>query len=130
MHARTVIDRIWDAHVVARPAPDQALVAIDRVFLHERTGPALLAGLAAAGRAARHPARVFGVMDHIVSTLPGRGDASHGASARSFITEFRSRARGAGIRLFDLDDPKQGIVHVVSPEQGLALPGLTLVSPR
>lgn len=127
--ARTIIDRIWDAHVVARPEPGQALLAIDRIFLHERTGPALLAGLAASGRAPRHPARIFGVMDHIVSTLPGRNELSHGPSARSFITEFRNSARSAGIRLFDLDDRLQGIVHVVSPEQGLALPGLTLVCP-
>lgn len=129
---RTVIDRIWDDHLVAELGGGRGLLHIDRVFLHERTGPALLAGLAAAGRAPRHPQRVFGCMDHIVDTAPDRairGDHSLLESGASFIGEFRARTRAAGIRLFDLDDPDQGIVHVVSPEQGLALPGCTLVCP-
>jgi 3-isopropylmalate/(R)-2-methylmalate dehydratase large subunit len=127
--ARTVIDRIWRDHVVAQLDAQHALLAIDRVFLHERTGPALLAGLATAGRQPRHPGRVFGVVDHIAPTAPDRSDAALSPSARSFITEFRTRTGEAGIRLFDLHDPQQGIVHVVSPEQGIALPGLTLVCP-
>jgi 3-isopropylmalate/(R)-2-methylmalate dehydratase large subunit len=71
-------------------------------------------------------------MDHIVDTAPDRatrGDRSLLASGASFIGAFRARTRAAGIRLFDLDDADQGIVHVVSPEQGLALPGCTLVCP-
>ena len=127
--ARTVIDRLWDDHVVTRIDAQHALLAIDRVFLHERTGPALLSGLAAAGHRPRHPGRVFGVVDHIAPTAPDRSDAALSPSARSFITEFRSRTAAAGIRLFDLHDRQQGIVHVVSPEQGIALPGLTLVCP-
>jgi 3-isopropylmalate/(R)-2-methylmalate dehydratase large subunit len=126
---RTVIDRIWADHVVAQIDAQHALLAIDRVLLHERTGPALLAGLAAAGRAPRHRERVFGVVDHIAPTTLDRSDAALGASARSFIVEFRSRTQAAGIPLFDLHDSRQGIVHVLSPEQGIALPGLTLVCP-
>ena len=126
---RTVIDCLWDDHVVAQVDAQHVLLAIDRVFLHERTGPALLAGLAAAGRTPRHPGRVFGVVDHIAPTDVDRSDASLSPSARSFITELRTRTAAARIRLFDLHDPHQGIVHVVSPEQGLALPGLTLVCP-
>ena len=79
--------------------------------------------------APRHPQRVFGVVDHIALTDVNRSDASLSSSARSFITELRTRTAEARIRLFDLHDPHQGIVHVVSPEQGLALPGLTLVCP-
>ena len=71
---RTVIDRIWDEHAVAETAAAHTLLHIDRIFLHERTGPALLAGLAAAGRMPRHPQRVFGCMDHIVDTTPLRSD--------------------------------------------------------
>jgi 3-isopropylmalate/(R)-2-methylmalate dehydratase large subunit len=126
---QTVIGRIWDAHVVARPRPGQALLAIDRVFLHERTGPALLAGLAAAGRKPRHPQRVWGVVDHIVDTSALRSRHRAQAYGQNFIDEFRQRTAAAGLRVFDVDDPAQGIVHVVSPEQGLALPGLTLVCP-
>ncbi len=126
---RTVIDRIWDAHVVTRLDAQHALLYIDRIFLHERTGPALLAGLAAAGRRPRHPDRVFGVMDHIVDTKPTRSDHSLLPGGRDFITQFRQGAHEAGIRLFDLHDAEQGIVHVLSPEQGLALPGCTLVCP-
>ena len=127
--ARTVIDRIWNAHVVAQLGGGRALLHIDRVFLHERTGPALLAGLAAAGRKPAHPERVFGTMDHIVDTSPLRRERSASVSAQSFIAAFRNSTRDAGVRLFDLDDPDQGIVHVVSPEQGIALPGMTLVCP-
>ena len=129
MTPRTVIDRIWDAHVVAQIDARHALLHIDRVFLHERTGPAVLAGLAAAGRQPRHAERVFGVMDHIVDTQPTRSDDSLLPSGRSFITAFRQGTRAAGIRLFDLQDAQQGIVHVLSPEQGIALPGCTLVCP-
>jgi 3-isopropylmalate/(R)-2-methylmalate dehydratase large subunit len=126
---RTVSDRIWDAHAVADTAAAHTLLHIDRIFLHERTGPALLAGLAAAGRLPRHPQRVFGCMDHIVDTTPLRSDRTQLAGGERFVTEFRSRTQAAGIRLFDLHDPRQGIVHVVSPEQGIALPGCTLVCP-
>lgn len=126
---RTVIDRIWDEHAVAETAAAHTLLHIDRIFLHERTGPALLAGLAAAGRMPRYPQRVFGCMDHIVDTTPLRSDRTQLAGGERFVTEFRSRTQAAGIRLFDLHDPRQGIVHVVSPEQGIALPGCTLVCP-
>jgi 3-isopropylmalate/(R)-2-methylmalate dehydratase large subunit len=126
---RTIIDKIWDAHCVARLDGEHALIQIDRVFLHERTGPAVLAGLEAAGRKPRHPALVFGCMDHIVDTTPLRSDRSLLAAGESFITEFRQRTQAAAVHLFDLHDPRQGIVHVVSPEQGIALPGITLVCP-
>ena len=126
---RTVIDKIWDAHVVAQPDERHALLHIDRIFLHERTGPALLAGLSAAGRRPLHPERVFGCMDHIVDTRLPRTDRTLLASGEAFITDFRQRTRAVDIRLFDLHDARQGIVHVVSPEQGIALPGCTLVCP-
>jgi 3-isopropylmalate/(R)-2-methylmalate dehydratase large subunit len=126
---RTVIDRIWDAHVVAELSDRRALLFIDRIFLHERTGPALLSGLAAAGRKPAHPPMVFGTMDHIVDTFPDRGERTLFAGGQAFIGEFRQRSREAGLRLIDLDDARQGIVHVVSPEQGIALPGITLVCP-
>lgn len=125
----TVIDRLWRDHLVADLGGGRALLHIDRIFLHERTGPAVLAGLAAAGRAPAHPEHVFGITDHAVPTLPGRSEATMSASARSFVTALRNSTRAAGVALIDIDDARQGIVHVVAPEQGLVLPGMTLVCP-
>jgi len=108
---------------------DNALIAIDRVFLHERTGAAALKSMAAAGRQVIDPARVFAVMDHIVDTRPGRTDATLMPGGQAFITETRAACRAAGITLFDVNDRDQGITHVISPELGIVLPGLTLVAP-
>ena len=105
------------------------LIAIDRVFLHERTGAAALNGMAAAGRRVLDPARVFAVMDHIVDTRPGRSDATLMPGGQAFISETREAARATGIALIDVTDRDQGIVHVVSPELGIVLPGATLVAP-
>ncbi|WP_310532227.1 3-isopropylmalate dehydratase large subunit [Novosphingobium sp.] len=126
---RTLFDKIWQAHEVCVTASGASLIAIDRVFLHERTGAAALKSMAAAGRPVRDPARVFAVMDHIVDTRPGRGDQTQMQGGQAFISETRAAARAAGITLFDVTDPDQGITHVISPELGIVLPGATLVAP-
>lgn len=126
---RTLVAKIWDAHHVAETPSGAGLIAIDRVFLHERTGAAALKSMAAAARAVRDPARVFAVMDHIVDTRPGRGDQTLMRGGQAFITETREAALAAGITLFDVTDRDQGITHVISPELGIVLPGLTLVAP-
>lgn len=127
---RTLFAKIWDAHRVARAASGGSdLVAIDRVLLHERTGAAALNRMAEQGRQVRDPARVFAMIDHIVDTRPGRSDATLMSSGQIFITETRAACCAAGITLFDVNDPDQGIVHVVSPELGIVLPGVTLVAP-
>jgi 3-isopropylmalate/(R)-2-methylmalate dehydratase large subunit len=127
--AGTLVDRIWDLHRVAGTAGGADLIAIDRVFLHERTGAAALKSMAAAGRRVLDPSRVFAVMDHIVDTRPGRGDRTLMPGGQAFITETRGQTRAHGITLFDVADHDQGIVHVISPELGIVLPGLTLVAP-
>jgi 3-isopropylmalate/(R)-2-methylmalate dehydratase large subunit len=125
--AKTLFAKLWDSHVVASVGGDD-LVAIDRVFLHERTGSVALRSLAAAGRRVLDPARVFAVTDHIVDTSPGRrGTLVPGGEA--FLSATREECRAAGVKLFDVDDPDQGIVHVISPELGIVLPGATLVCP-
>jgi 3-isopropylmalate/(R)-2-methylmalate dehydratase large subunit len=124
----TLLDRIWREHCVA-DLGGTALIAIDRIFLHERTGSIALKELQERGRAVIDPARVFCTMDHIVDTDAGRGDETRMPGGRAFIVETRAAARAAGIRLFDVRDPDQGIVHVISPELGLALPGSTIVCP-
>jgi len=126
---RTLFAKIWDAHRVATTPGGADLIAIDRVFLHERTGAAALNGMAAAGRPVVDPARVFAVMDHIVDTRPGRSDATLMPGGQAFITETRAAAHAAGIFLIDVTDRDQGIVHVISPELGIVLPGVTLVAP-
>lgn len=125
----TLFAKIWESHVIAASAMGTPLIAIDRVFLHERTGAAALNRMAAMGRTVRDPARVFAVMDHIVDTRIGRGDGTLVTGGEGFITETRAACRNAGITLFDVNDRDQGIVHVISPEQGIVLPGLTLVAP-
>ncbi|MDX3882942.1 MAG: 3-isopropylmalate dehydratase large subunit [Sphingomonas sp.] len=125
----TLFAKIWDRHVVASLGGGADLVAIDRIFLHERTGAAALNSLKAAGRPVADPSRVFCVMDHIVDTRPGRDDRTLMPGGQAFITETRAAARDAGITLFDVTDPDQGIVHVVSPELGIVLPGCTLIAP-
>jgi 3-isopropylmalate/(R)-2-methylmalate dehydratase large subunit len=99
------------------------------VFLHERTGAAALKAMAAAGRKVMDPARVFAVMDHIVATRDRANHPTEVPGGEAFITETREAARAAGITLFDVDDPDQGITHVISPELGIVLPGLTLIAP-
>ncbi|MGI9342095.1 MAG: 3-isopropylmalate dehydratase large subunit [Gammaproteobacteria bacterium] len=126
---RTIVEKLWDEHSVADLGDGTHLIYIDRVMFHERTGSIALKGLEAAGRKVRNPEQVFGCMDHIVDTIPGRTDNTMVPGGIAFITETREAARAAGVHLFDLGDERQGIVHVVSPEQGIAYPGVTLVCP-
>lgn len=125
----TVIEKIWDEHQIADLGDDTCLLYIDRVFLHERTGSVALKSLEAAERTIRNPEQVFCTMDHIVDTLPGRNDNTIMPGGTAFIQTTRQAANDAGINLFDLGDTRQGIAHVISPEQGIALPGVTLVCP-
>lgn len=129
MMSRTLFDKLWSSHLVRELDDGVGLLAIDRIFLHERTGSVALQSLRASGRPVRDPARVFCTMDHIVDTFPTRGDATLMPSGTEFIRETRAAAREAGITLFDVQDPLQGIVHVISPELGLVLPGTTVVCP-
>lgn len=127
--ARTLFDKLWDLHEIHPLGDGESLLAIDRVFLHERTGSIALKSMAEDGRRVRDPARVFCTMDHIVDTFPGRGDETLMPGGKDFILATRHAAQAAGIHLFDVNDPQQGIMHVVSPELGIALPGLTVVCP-
>lgn len=127
---QSLFEKLWHPHVVAELGDGASLIHIDRVMLHERTGGVALQALAEAGHAVRHPELAFAVLDHIVDTTPGRsGERTRVPGGEAFIRITREHTRAAGIRLFDLGDPRQGIVHVVSPEQGIVLPGLTLVCP-
>lgn len=126
---RTLFDKLWDEHLVADLGEGTGLLLIDRVLLHERTGGVALNSLAEAGRAVVAPRQAFATMDHVVDTFPGRTDKTTMPTGTAFITATRKAAMEAGLTLFDLGDPRQGIVHVISPEQALILPGATLVCP-
>lgn len=127
--ARTLFEKLWDAHLVRDIGGGTGLVAIDRILLHERTGGIALKALEESGRKVRDPARVFVTMDHVVDTLPGRGDRTIMPTGTDFILATREAAKRAGATLFDIGDARQGIVHVISPENAIVLPGLTLVCP-
>jgi 3-isopropylmalate/(R)-2-methylmalate dehydratase large subunit len=129
MSGLTLFEKLWNEHQVMDLGGNSALIYIDRIFLHERTGSIALKSLRDAGRHVRQPRHVFCVMDHIVDTHPGRTDRSPVPGGEEFIRATRSAATDAAIELIDIDDPRQGIVHVVSPELGIVQPGITLVCP-
>ena len=127
--AKTLFDKLWQEHEVETLSERESLLYIDRIFLHERTGSVALNSLLECGREVRRREHAFCTMDHIVDTFPGRGDTTLMPSGKDFIVATRSATRETGIRLFDIQDPDQGIVHVISPELGIALPGLSLICP-
>jgi len=128
--AKTLFDKLWAAHCVLNAADGNSLIAIDRVFLHERTGSVALESIVESGHKPRNPKTVFATMDHIVSNKEGRGrNEARTPGGDVFITATREAAKKTGINLIDVLDADQGIVHVISPELGIAQPGLTLVCP-
>lgn len=127
-HPQTFFDKVWNQHVIADLGEGTALLQIDRLFLHELSGSAAINKLEASGRRPNSPGQVFAVIDHLISSRPGRGrDETGGRGGIDLIQAMRRLTSEYGIRFFDSTDRQQGIVHVVSPELGIALPGLTLV---
>ncbi len=126
--AQTLFDKIWNAHLVARRADGRDLIYIDRHVLHELHAPHAFKKLAQAQRAVRRPDLTFSMQDHTVPTTPGRHDHTN-VQSTPFLQAMREGSRRNGIRLFDIDDPEQGISHVVAPELGMVLPGATHAVP-
>ncbi len=126
----TLFSKLWQMHNVCEAGDGYDLLAIDRLLLHERTGGVALKSLAESGHGILDPDRVFCIMDHVVSFDPDRTkDQSRMPGGEVFIKETRSMATEAGLNLIDTDDARQGIVHVVAPEQGIAAPGVSLLCP-
>ncbi len=125
----SLFDKLWSIHKVADLGGGESLLHLDRIWLHERTGSIALLSLEQAGRTVRASDRVFCAMDHIVDTRPGRGDDTPVPNGANFIAATRECAKRAGIRLFDVNDPRQGIGHVVAAELGIVLPGMSVVCP-
>ncbi len=126
---QALFDKIWNSHLVRELEDGSSLVYLDRVFIHERTGSVALTSLAEQGHQVRNPRHVFATMDHILDTLPGRGDATLVPGGEAFIKTMRAAATEAGITLFDLDDERHGITHLISAEQAITLPGLAVACP-
>ena len=124
--AKTLFDKIWESHVVADLGEGWALLHIDRVLLHDLSGARALTEITDRGYRLARPDLVFATPDHAVSTLPGRTSETFAGGART-LANLRIKAKETGIRLFDLGQPGNGIVHVMAPELGIVLPGLTLV---
>jgi len=123
---RTLFRKIWDAHVVHRRDDGLCLLYVDRHYFHEGSFHAFNM-LRARGLKVRRPDLSFGFGDHYAPTRARRTDAIADPEIRGIIETFEKNARGAGIRAFELADPRQGIVHVAGPELGLTLPGMTVV---
>ena len=123
---RTLYDKIWDDHVVAVQPDGSSLLYIDRHLVHEVTSPQAFEGLRVAGRKVRHPGKTLAVVDHNVQT----SDRSQGIAdpeSRIQLAALAENVRDFGIEFYDALDPRQGIVHIIGPEQGFTLPGQTIV---
>ena len=123
---RTLIDKIWDAHIVRDLGDGWVLLHIDRILLHDLSGPGALQDVKARGLKVRNRELVIATPDHAVSSAPGRTGETFAQGARLWAG-LKTFSHEAGIRLFDLGEDGQGIVHVMGPELGLVLPGTTLI---
>ncbi len=123
---RTLYDKIWDDHVVEQQADGTALLYIDRHLVHEVTSPQAFAGLRTAGRRVRSPERTLAVVDHNVPTTD-RSQGIEDAESRLQVETLARNVAEFGLTYFDQHDRRQGIVHIIGPEQGFTLPGTTIV---
>ncbi len=126
MSAKTLYDKLWDAHVVRQEADGTALIYIDRHLVHEVTSPQAFEGLRLAGRKPWRIASMLAVADHNVPTT-GRAQGIADPISRLQIETLDENCAALGITEFKMSDPRQGIVHVIGPEQGATLPGMTVV---
>jgi 3-isopropylmalate/(R)-2-methylmalate dehydratase large subunit len=126
MAAKTLYDKLWDAHVVRAGEDGAELLYIDRHLVHEVTSPQAFAGLRAAGRRAWRPAAQLAVPDHNVPTTNRTAGIREPVSRRQ-VEELLANCEEFGVPLIPMNDARQGIVHVIGPEQGATLPGMTVV---
>jgi len=126
MKAQTLYDKLWDAHVVRQESDGTALIYIDRHLVHEVTSPQAFEGLKLAGRKLWRAGSILAVADHNVPTLR-RVERIHDPVSRLQVETLDSNCAAFGVTEFKMNDPRQGIVHVIGPEQGATLPGMTVV---
>ncbi|MBL0897916.1 MAG: 3-isopropylmalate dehydratase large subunit, partial [Reyranella sp.] len=123
---RTLFEKIWDSHVVHRQDDGTCVIYVDRHLVHEVTSPQAFEGLRMANRPVRRPDATIAVADHNTSTLPvAAGDMDE--ESRVQIETLEKNVADFHVPYFGMEDPRRGIVHVIGPEQGLTLPGMTIV---
>lgn len=126
MAAQTLFEKIWNDHVVRAESDGTTLLYIDRHLVHEVTSPQAFEGLTVAGRSPRRPGAALAVPDHNVPTTDRRVAIADPISAKQIQT-LEDNCRAFGITFFGMNDIRQGVVHVIGPEQGFTLPGMTIV---
>ncbi|MYG42708.1 MAG: 3-isopropylmalate dehydratase large subunit [Rhodobacteraceae bacterium] len=124
---RTLYDKIWDDHVVHQSEDGTCLIYIDMHLVHEVTSPQAFDGLRMAGRSVRAPHKTIAVSDHNVPTNVGREKGIENEESRIQVEAMERNAEEFGIQYFGVNDIRQGIVHIIGPEQGLTQPGMTIV---
>jgi 3-isopropylmalate/(R)-2-methylmalate dehydratase large subunit len=127
MSAKTLYDKIWDAHVAHEADDGTCLLYIDRHLVHEVTSPQAFEGLRLSGRKVRAPEKTIAVPDHNVPTTWDREKGIENEESRIQVEALDRNARDFGIHYYPVNDIRQGIVHIVGPEQGWTLPGMTVV---
>jgi len=127
MSPKTLYDKIWDAHLVDATEDGTSLLYIDRHLVHEVTSPQAFEGLRMAGRGVHAPDKTIAVPDHNVPTTPDREKGIENEESRIQVEALDKNAREFGVNYYPVDDIRQGIVHIVGPEQGWTLPGMTVV---
>jgi 3-isopropylmalate/(R)-2-methylmalate dehydratase large subunit len=125
--AQTLYDKIFDAHVVSRQPDGTCILYIDRHLVHEVTSPQAFEGLRLAGRKVRAPEKTLAVVDHNIATTADRNEGIKDEESRTQVETMAKNAKEFGIEYYDERDIRQGIVHVIGPEQGFTLPGTTIV---
>ncbi len=123
---KTIYDKIWESHVVSKEKNKPELLYIDLHLIHEVTSPQAFEGLRLAKRRVRRPNMTIGTIDHAIPTL-NRNLPFNDPIAAKQVETLRRNAREFGVRIYDLDEPEQGIIHVFGPEQGMTQPGMTIV---
>ena len=124
--SETLFEKLWKLHTIEELEGDNYLIHIDRCYLHDLSGPGALGLLHKRKLSPHNRDLVIGTLDHTLCSVPGRTIDDSFAS-KAFVPLFRQFCSQYQIRLFDLDHPLQGIVHVIGPETGLTLPGMTMV---
>ncbi|MDF7671279.1 3-isopropylmalate dehydratase large subunit [Orbaceae bacterium ESL0721] len=123
---KTLYQKLYDSHVVYEAENETPILYIDRHLVHEVTSPQAFDGLRKMGRKVRQPSKTFATMDHNTSTKSNELSACSDM-ARIQLTELQKNAKEFGVELYDINSPLRGIVHVIGPEQGMTLPGQTIV---
>ena len=125
--AKTLYDKIWDDHLVDEEDDGTCLLYIDRHLVHEVTSPQAFEGLRLTGRKVHSPQKTLAVVDHNVPTTPDRVNGIKNEESRIQVEALAKNAKDFGIEYFSEHDKRQGVVHIIGPEQGFTLPGMTIV---